>query len=103
MKSYELIIERQQPPCLNTFFGHPEQLQGRYAKGFFLSEESKTMETCKPKCSLTPWFDEQCIRWDKNQSLACAMLRFRRDWALSAKTIFSMMKKAPGWNWKALW
>ena len=29
----------------------------------------------------------------KNQSLACAMLRFRRDWALSAKTIFSMMKK----------
>jgi len=23
------------------------------------------METCKPKCSLTPWFDEQCIRWDK--------------------------------------
>ena len=51
--------------CITRYgkYHYPEQLQGRYAKSFFLSEESKPAERHKQQHTLTQWFDEQNIRW----------------------------------------
>ena len=69
-------------------YRYPEQLQGRYAKGFFLSEESKTTETSKPKYSLTQWFDEQRIRWDKKSIFGLRHAAFQAGLGIIRKNNF---------------
>ncbi len=52
--------------CITRYgkYRYPEQLQGRYAKSFFLSEERKPAERNKQQHTFTQWFDGQDIRWD---------------------------------------
>ena len=46
------------------------------------------METCKPKCSLTPWFDEQCIRWDKKSIFGLRHAAFQAGLGIIRKNNF---------------
>ena len=74
-----------------TWYGkycYPEQLQGRYAKGFFLSAESKPMETNRQKGSLPQWFDEQSIRWDKRSIFGLRHAAFQAGLGIIRKNNF---------------
>lgn len=71
-----------------TWYGkyrYPKQLQGRYAKSFFLSPESdKSTEAYKQKQTLHQWFDEQGIRWDGGPKLGAIQVGGLRYAALQA-------------------
>ena len=56
--------------------------------GIFAGRCEALREACKPKCSLTPWFDEQCIRWDKKSIFGLRHAAFQAGLGIIRKNNF---------------
>lgn len=79
-------------------YRYPEQLQGRYAKSFFLSSENNPTRTHEQKQSLSQWFDENHIRWDNGSVYGLRHAALQAGLGVSRKNNFFYDEKGSWLN-----
>lgn len=79
-------------------YRYSEQLQGRYAKSFFLSSESNPMRAHEQKQSLSQWFDEKHIRWDSGSVYGLRHAAFQAGLGVIRKNNFFYDEKGSWLN-----
>lgn len=79
-------------------YRYPKQLQGRYAKSFFLSSENTPTKTHEQKQTLSQWFDEKHIRWDSGSVYGLRHAAFQAGLGMIRKNNFFYDEKGSWLN-----